>query len=403
MKYFTYPYRSIAPLLLALATLQNASATGASACLGRYSIATAAQISITNTEFQIYWGDIRTYRESASMYEHRLSEALAGAQREGALIEPPEQINRTQSAIFVRQEELGPPFDPNASEIVGLAHIDGVTFEYKKRTVNRLRELAKERTRLIIEAAQKHAQQVTQVVPAGFCLTDGTLHVPKQANWREAVTARGILIEHGIRYHFLLQISPALTGERAKSDLAYRRSLMQKATSAQSEPSPLTRPVEREHHRRSLRLLTVRNKQMPAFPVLEIEKVIHFGGVQGGDRITVHIWPEDPSHAAATRYLASTMIRSAPPSFLEVAPAPPHRHFPTEKPEAPAVVESKMPWSTQLKRRQTDQPLAHALYELRNEGKTVFRGRTNDQGFTMTQNVDYFEQWDVVVLEPSAP
>jgi hypothetical protein len=56
-----------------------------------------------------------------------------------------------------------------------------------------------------------------------------------------------------------------------------------------------------------------------------------------------------------------------------------------------------MPWAIRLKNLQTSTPLCGCPYKLVHDGKTIFQGYADKHGYTMTQNVDYFGEWEVVV------
>lgn len=378
------------------------AAWGASArpveCFGRYKVTAAVPVHLDDRSFQIYWGDIQTYRESAQAYEERLRDLLARARQDGGLIEEPRDFGPGGGTLFVRQEELGAPYDPNASEVVGLVHLDGVSFEYKKRTVNRLRELAKERTQEILAAVQTYQEGTSQTAD-GFCLGDGVLALPRQRGWYESVQLGGTLSEHGFAYRFLLSIRAAPGGEMDPNDLEDRRQVLLQAVGAKNRTVRSERSVAQGYP--DERLLYLERQDGAQFPVYEWHGVPErSAGTGPADHVVLHIWPEGQGDAAAAGFLvrATEAGKHDRPFLFEVTRlTPPAR--PLAQPVAPAAEESKMPWTIRLLNRQTMEPLAGRAYTLRRNDKQVFKGRSDREGFTLTQNVDYFEQLSVDMSE----
>ncbi|TFW27590.1 hypothetical protein [Massilia horti] len=365
-------------------------------CFGRYAVTAQVPVHLIDRAFQFYWGDVQTYRESAVAYEARLREALARARQDGGLIEEPKLIGPGSGTLFVRQEELGAPYDPNASEVVGLTHIDGVTFEYKKRTVNRLRGLAKERAQEILAAAHGYQESESPTEDA-FCVGDGVLTLARQRGWYESVQLGGTFNLHGFAYGFLLSIRAAPGGEMDSNDLEDRRQAMLQAAGAGNTTVRSAVPVAQGYP--GERLLYVERQDESQFPVYEWEGAPEPAARHGPpERVVLHIWPERRGDFSA----ANSLVRAAQegkhdkPFLFEVRPLP-LQAKPPRQPFAPAGEESKLPWAIRLLNRQTMEPLAGRAYTLHRNDKAVFKGRSDPEGYTLTQNIDYFETLTVRV------
>lgn len=401
-------YRLFALLTAGMMLTCTSMAAEPTYCIGRYLVRGQMPLQIQERSFQFYWGDIQTWRESSAAYERRLHQVHRQAVAAGMLIKPPVRFGANKGMLMVTHEEGERPFDPNASLVVAYVHHSGITFEFKKRTVNRLLQVAELRAKEILESAYGVSAQSLPLKSAmsGFCVTDGLLTLVPLKGWHESALIDGSFIRNGFAYRFLLSIS-SVTDDKEAADLEYRRQLLLKATAGEQAFLREAQPARSAAtHEGVVRILNVLRDDGKSFPVYEWRAPRSMGGSQNGLALYLYIWPADMKDGGkAGEYLvkAARAQERTDPLLLDIRLAGGGETIQPVRTATPQVEESMMPYVVRFHDRQTSAPLPGRLYRLHYNGKQVYEGRTDKNGLTYTQNVGYFETWDVVVppVEPS--
>lgn len=370
-------------------------------CIGRYLVKGQMPLQIQERSFQFYWGDIQTWRESSEAYERRLLQVRKKAVATGMLIKPPVRFGANKGMLMVTHEEGERPFDPNASLVVAYVHHSGITFEFKKRTVNRLLQVAELRAKEILESARGVTAQSLSDTSAmnGFCVADGLLTLVPLKGWHESALIDGSFIRNGFAYRFLLSIS-SVTDDKEAADLEYRRQLLLKATAGEQA---LLREAQSARSSATpegvVQILNVVRDDGKTFPAYEWRAPRSMGS-QNGLALYLYIWPADIKDGGkGGEYLvkAARAQKQTGPLLLDIRSAGGGGTAQRVPAATPQVEESMMPYVVRFHDRQTMAPLPGRLYRLHYNGKQVYEGRTDKNGLTFTQNVGYFEAWDVVV------
>lgn len=391
----------LAALLAPLALLLTSTALAAQGtdCVGRHLVSgKAQQLQIEKRSFQFYWGTIQTWRESESAYERRLQDSHRKAAAARMLIKAPVRFGANKGMLMVTQEEGERPFDPNASLVVAYSHNAGVTFEFKKRTVNRLLRVAELRAKEILESARGMPQQTLAraASSAAFCLTDGLLTLLPLQGWYESAQIDGSFTDNGAAFRFLLSVS-SLTDEQHKTDSAYRRGLLLDAAAGELIAAIETAAVQAGGTSRIVWIQRKDGKSFPAYEWSALETP-----VSGANKFApyLYVWPaERQGRSREAEYLvrAAKAEKRAVPLWLNLRLAGSAQSRQQASVPAPQAEESMMPYVVRIEHRQTALPAQGALYRLHRNGKQLYEGRTDKDGLTFTQNVGYFDNLEVVI------
>lgn len=362
-------------------------------CVGRYLLSGDVTPTIHGRSFQFYWGDIKTWRESDSAYARRLNDARKSAERAGTLLKAPVRMDKKMGMLMVTNEEGAPPHDPYASLVIGYAHDTGVTFEVKKRTVNRLLEVAELRTREILESVQPSSPNKPSVGATAFCVGDGVITLAPQKGWHESFRIDGSFNAGRYKYDFLLSVSPVKRQELVAPDLESRRYTMATAVGARK-----VRNIEKQQGSNgAAQLLSIEDLSGKQFIVYEWRGSAPPDDVSRSPIPHLYIWSSKSNGKASDAHLTAVARanKTEMPIFLSIRSSGKVVGLATSQAK-PQVEESKLPYSVQLTDRQTQMLLTNTAYEILIDGKKVYEGRSDKDGYTFTQNIDYLENIEFI-------
>jgi hypothetical protein len=376
-------------------------ANGADAyCAGRYLVEGPPGMRIDDSSFSYYWGDIATWSESSSAYTERLATAQRAAEGTGKLSRPTVRTNENSGMLMFTYEDDAPPFDPNTTLLRGYAHRDGVTVEFKKRTVNRLLDVAQLRTREILGAVQPRPSHLTSLSSASFCAGDGVITLAPQVGWYEATQINGTFSIGDHKYKFLFSVNPLKSPELHPNDLSGRRDTMAEMADAKqvrgedertnAEAAPVIAPKHA-----TMQLLSAENSEGRKFVIYEWRGASN-GAPNNAMVPYLHIWSVadtagDQSDAQLVKAAHdSPMDRPLYVRFSQLA-----QTKGAVTTSAPVQEESRVPYSMRITYpgRKASAPDVH--YSVFRNGELVYKGRSDKDGFTEALNADYLETWEI--------
>jgi hypothetical protein len=393
----------LAPVALTLTLASTALAAQGADCVGRHLVSgKTQQLQIEKRSYQFYWGTIQTWRESESAYERRLQDSHRKAVATRMLIKPPARFGANKGMLMVTHEEGERPFDPNASLVVAYSHNAGVSFEFKKRTVNRLLKVAELRAKEVLESARGMPRETLAraASSSSFCVSDGLLTLLPLHGWYESAQIEGSFTDNGASFRFLFSVSSITDGQR-KTDIAYRRGLLLEAVAGERvaaiEAAAVGGAAEAQGEPRIVRIQRKDGKSFPAYEWSALESA-----ASGRNALApyLYIWPADrQGRSREADYLvkAAKGEKRAVPLWFDIRLAGSAKARQQARVPAPQAEESMMPYVARVEHRQTAAPVQGALYRLRRNGKQVYEGRTDKDGLTLTQNVGYFDSLEVEV------
>lgn len=376
-------------------------ANGADAyCAGRYLVEGPSGMQIVGSNFSYYWGDITTWSENSSAYTERLARAQGAAEGAGKLSRPVVRTNENSGMLMFTYEEDAPPFDPNTTLLHGYAHRDGVTVEFKKRTVNRLLDVAQLRTREIIGALQPRPSRLASLSSESFCAGDGVITLAPQAGWYEATEINGTFSVGGHKYKFLFSVNPLKSPEFNQNDLSGRRETVAekagaKQVRAEDEPtSAETRPVIAAKNA-TMQLLSAENSEGRKFVIYEWRGASN-SAPNNAMVPYLHIWSaadttDDQSDAQLVK--AAHDSPADRPLYVRFAQLAQAKGAVTVS--APVQEESRVPYSRRITypgRTASAQGVGYSVFR---NGQLVAEGRSDKNGFTEALNADYLETWEI--------
>jgi hypothetical protein len=381
--------------------LTHKETNGADAyCAGRYLVEGPSDMRIDGSRFSYYWGDIETWSESSSAYTERLARAQRAAEDTGKLSRPIVRTNENSGMLMFTHEEDAPPFDPNTTLLQGYAHRDGVTVEFKKRTVNRLLDVAQLRTREIIGALQPRPPRLASISSESFCAGDGVITLAPQAEWYEATAINGTFSVSGHKYKFLFSVHPLKSPELNQNDLSGRRETvadMAGAKQVQGEHEPTnaeTRPVIVPKHG-AMHLLSAENSEGRKFVIYEWRGA----SSSAPNNVMVpylYIWSvadtaDDRSDAQLVK--AAHDSPTDMPLYVRFVQLAQTRGAVTVS--APVQEESRVPYSKRLTYPDGTESAQGVRYSVFRNSELVAEGRSDKNGFTEALNADYLETWEI--------
>lgn len=367
-------------------------------CAGRYLVEGPPSMRIDDSRFNYYWGDIATWSESMSAYTERLATAQRVAEETGKLSRPILRTNEYSGMLIFTYEDDGPPFDPNTTLLLGYAHHDGVTVEFKKRTVNRLLDVAQLRTREILGALRPRPAQLASLSSASFCAGDGVITLVPQVGWYEATQINGTFSIEDHKYKFLFLANPLRSRELSPNDLSARRATMAEIANAKlvkgvDEPADVEAPPVIASEQATMHLLNAENSQGRKFIVYE------WRGASVPDNAMVpylYIWSaadETSDQGEAQLIKAAHASPTSKPLYIRFSPLAQAKGMVTMS--APVHEESRVPYSMRLTYYGGKSSAPGLRYSIFRNGKLVYKGWSDNNGFTDALNADYLENWGI--------
>lgn len=380
-------------------TVAHKEAAGTDAyCAGRYVVEGPPSTRIDDSRFNYYWGDIATWSESTSAYTERLAAAQRVAEEPGKLSRPIVRTSENSGMLIFTYEDDAPPFDPNTTLLLGYAHHDGVTVEFKKRTVNRLLDVAQLRTREILGALQPRPAQLASLSSASFCAGDGVITLTPQVGWYEATQINGTFSIGDHKYKFLFLANPLKSREMSPNDLSTRRATMAEIANAKhvkgvDEPADDEAALVIDWEQATMHLLNAENSRGREFVVYE------WRGARVPNNAMVpylYIWSaadEASDQGEAQLIKAAHASPTSKPLYIRFSPLAPAKGAVTMS--APVQEESRVPYSMRLTYYGGKASAPGLRYSILRDGKPVYKGWSDKDGFTDALNADYLENWGI--------
>lgn len=378
-------------------------ANGADAyCAGRYLVEGPPSMQIDGSHFSYYWGDIRTWSENSSAYTERLAKAQRAAEGAGKLSRPVVRTNENSGMVMFTYEEDAPPFDPNTTLLHGYAHRDGVTVEFKKRTINRLLDVAELRTREIIGALQPRPSRLASLSSQSFCAGDGVITLAPQIGWYEATEINGTFSVGGHKYKFLFSVNPLKSPEFNQNDLSGRRETVAEMAGAkqlQGEDEPTNaeaHPVIAPRNA-AMQLLSAENSDGRKFVIYEWRGASS-SAPNNAMVPYLHIWSvadttDDQSDAQLVK--AAHDSPTDRPLYVRFARLAEAKGAVTVS--APVQEESQVPYSRRITYPGRTASAQGVRYSVFRNGQLVAEGRSDKNGFTEALNADYLDTWEIKI------
>lgn len=361
-------------------------------CVGRHYLRAPADSVIESTTFQFYWGELTVTRESREAFLKRAAKikgqsdgtATLGTSGESFLISRP---------ILLEEPTI---IDPNSSTVIAAAHRAGVTVEYEKRTVNRLLSVATARAKEIIESVVP--VKSNEVPPVEhFCAGDVLITLTPRAGWFESAVVRGRFTTRNEQFKFLFTANSLRNSKFWHEDYTAQREEWKNRTSVRwlntDKGEPLkTSKKEKAPLKSATRLYWAEDENEKVFPVYEwLDAFDRKNGIAA----YLYVWPvkrEEPTEELLRRDISGMAAEYA--RFIDVRA---RRSAVVNKREASfQKEESKVPY-TYIVRKQTGEPIVGAPYELLRNSVSIFKGKTGQNGVTVAQNMDFYEDWSLVV------
>lgn len=369
-------------------------------CAGRYLVEGPPSTQIDGSNFYYYWGDITTWNENSSAYAARLVKAQAAAEEAGRLSRPIERTKENLGMLMFTFEEEAPPFDPNTTLLHGYAHLDGVTVEFKKQTVNRLLEVAQLRTREIMKALQPRPPRLASLSSDSFCAGAGMIRLTPQVGWYEGAEINGTFSVGSQKYKFLFSVKLLKSPEFNQNDLTGRRQTVAEMAGAKqirgeeittiAEPSSVGVPKKG-----MMQLLNAENSEGKKFVIYEWRGASK--GVTNNAMVPyLYIWSvenntSDQSDAQLIKAaLDSPMDR---PLYIDFAELVESKRAMTVA--AAVLEESRVPYSSRITYLGGTVSAQGVKYSVFRNGQLVLEGHSDENGFTEALNADYLERWEI--------
>lgn len=372
-------------------------------CAGRDLIKGPPGMQLTDSHFHYYWGDVQVWKEDASAYAHRLATAQRAAEADNRISRPSMRVPKNDGILMFTYEDDAPPFDPNTTMLLGYAHHDGVTMEFKKGTVNRLLNVAQLRATEILGALQARPARVATIPSTSFCVGDGVIALTPQARWHEWAESRGTFSMGDDRYEFLVSIGSLKSIDAMQRDQAARRE------SVATEAGAVDLPTEDEAstnddlllaspHLASRQMLMAEDAEGNPFVIYEWRGPVDTA--LNNNRVAyLYIWP---ATGAATQQSSERLLKAVQegpverPLWMMLSP------LPRAKVAAPLAAqvqeESQVPFSKRLAYSGPQSSASGRRYRFVRDGDVVHEGRSDKNGFTVAMNADYLENWETILL-----
>lgn len=380
-------------------THKEANGTG-TYCAGRYLVEGPPGTQIDGSNFSYYWGDIRTWSENSSAYTERLARAQGAAEHAGKLSRPIVRTNENSGMLMFTYEEDAPPFDPNTTLLHAYGHRDGVTVEFKKRTINRLLDVARLRTREIIGALQARPPRLASLSSESFCAGDGVITLAPRAGWYEGTEINGTFSVGGHKYKFFFSVNPLKSPELNQNDLSGRRETVAEMAGAEqvrgedeSTNAEIGSMIASENA--TMQLLSAKNSEGRTFVIYEWRGA---GNSASNNTMVPYL------------YIWSVADTTSDQSDLQLVKAA--HDSPTDKPlyvrfarlaqpkgavtvSAPVQEESRVPYSKRITYPGPTASAQGVSYRIFRNGQLIAEGRSDKNGFTEALNADYLETWEI--------
>lgn len=370
-------------------------------CAGRYTVAGPPSMHVDGARFSYYWGDISTWSESASAYTERLTAAQRAAESAGKLVATPVHTDDNSGMLMLTYEDDAPPFDPNTTVLSGYAHRDGVTLEFKKRTINRLLAVTQLRAREIMGALRPRPADIASLSNSSFCAGDGVITLVPQTGWYEATEINGTFSIGGHRYKFLFSANPLKSKELSQNDLSARRATMAEMADAKQVGSeneaPAAQGAQANKQKNAMtQMLSAQDSAGRQFIIYEWRGI---GASTPNDDMVpyLYIWSvagTDSTKSDAQLLKVAHDSSTDTPLYIRFSQLPKGQNL-TAQTSRPVPEESRVPYSMRITYPGRTSSASRRPYSIYRNGELVYKGRSDKDGFTEALNADYLEKWEI--------